>query len=132
MASESVERLTESVWTRLIARMAMIATPLIVTMFGWFTFNYLDIRFTEQSHSLDAVVTRVDRIESAATAAVVTVAGIDKRTSIVENNQSISQRTQDAISAKLDTIVNSISELREKTASISATVEVIKLRKDLP
>lgn len=132
MASESVERLTESVWTRLIARVAMIVTPLIVTMFGWFTFNYLDVRFTEQKQNLADVVTRVDRIESAAGTAVLTVSAIDKRTSIVENNQNIGQRTQDVISAKLDTIVNSIGDLREKMASISATVEVIKLRRDAP
>lgn len=128
----TVESLTESVWTRLIARVAMIATPMIVTLFGWFTFNYLDVRFTEQAQSLAGVVTRVDRIESAASTAVLTVSGIATRTAIVENNQTVGQRTQDAISGKLDMISNSISDLREKTASISATVEVIKLRRDAP
>lgn len=128
----TVESLTESVWTRLIARSAMIVTPFVVTIFGWFTFSYLDVRFAEQKDGLAVVIGRVDRIETAATTAGGKVDGIATRTAIVENNQTVGQRTQDAISGKLDMISNSISDLREKTASISATVEVIKLRRDSP
>lgn len=126
----TVESVTESVWTRLVARAAMIVTPFIVTLVSFLGINYLDTRFNEQAASLTGVISRVDRIENAATSAGATVSGIDRRTAIVETNQGNGQRMQDAISQKLDTIVNSIGDLREKTAAISATVEAIKLRRD--
>lgn len=125
----TVESITESVWTRLVARAAMIVTPLIVTLFGWFTFNYLDLRFAEQAANITTVVSRVDRIETASHDAASRTEAIATRTAIVENNQQTGQRTQDQIINKLDLISNTLSDLREKSASISATVEAIK-RKD--
>lgn len=132
MANDTAEKVAESVWTRLVSRAAMIITPVIVTAFGAVILNDLDIRFSQQSDSIAGVKARVDKIESAAGTAIDKADTISARTAVVESTQTIlnadTARSQGQITGKLDEIQTSIADLREKTAAIGATVDVLKQR----
>ncbi len=120
----TAENVAESVWTRLIARFAMIATPFIVAIVGSLTFGYLDTRFDQQRTYVEQVSVRVDRLEHAATDAAAKTEVVATKAAVLENNQVLGRdrnaRAQDQINAKLDTIQNSIADLREKVAGIAA------------
>lgn len=129
---DKVESFIDNPWTKLIARVAMFLTPIIVAYIGNLTLAYLESRFNEQANKTTEVGYRVDRLEAATSTAAVQVNTINTRLSVVENNQMVSrdrnQRTQDQISTKLDAISNDITTVKEKIAAIGAKVDSLSVK----
>lgn len=74
---QKIEALVDSVWSRLIARAAMVATPFVIAIFGWVAVE-----------AWRAQVSASDKMIDALNKLTTTVAVIDNRVNTLERNDA--------------------------------------------
>ena len=118
----AADKIVQNVYFTLVSRAAMLATPALVTLFGYLTFNYLQIRFESVQSEVTELAGRVGSTENAARMSVDAVSTLSNRVTVVETGRSIEKengRTENQqildhlnhVDDKLDHLSNSVSAL---------------------
>jgi hypothetical protein len=63
MTPESVRAVADNIWTVVIARLAMVATPFVAAALVWFGSQWLAEKFAAISNPILAIERRVDTLE---------------------------------------------------------------------
>lgn len=97
-----------------LSRLAMLATPLLLTAVGGIFWLYLD------------------GIAADASAAVETAAGLKTRVTLIENTQTVGRedriRYQDQVLAQLVKLTDKVDNQASQIAALTATIEAVKAR----
>ncbi len=119
----TAQRLAENVTLTLTARAAMLATPVVITLVGWFLSDLIQ----GQRDAVHEVVIHVENV----TASVV---GLDKRVTAIEAARQVAianaEASRIAIMNRLDDLFRGQSDQNAKLAALAAKVDALKDRMD--
>lgn len=120
--------IAESVTMTLVARAAMLLTPIIVTIFGSLSLYYLDSRFANAAAATQSVAEHVDRVEATAIVAKHDADAAKDRIIVLETVNAANDKLLQAILGRLQSIDTSIGALAQTMAAMTATVQALKER----
>ena len=118
MTSDRVRSISDNVYMVLIARIAMVLTPIIASGLVWLGGQWLDGKFDALSVPLIEVKHRVDTLESS-----------DRMSAITNNSQQIFiDSNKEAIGKVAEKVDGLGQDLNEVTSSLKALTDVLKDR----
>ncbi|UWF67384.1 MULTISPECIES: hypothetical protein [unclassified Brucella] len=131
MAGERIQKIADSVLLRAVARVSMVMALPIAGLVVHFGLNWLDSRFEKQeTASQNAIafqVSRIDRIEKAATTAIDQSAKVNDRLTVVETKQATADATaakfQNDALTRLDRMQDSMVGISNAVAALTATMQ---------
>ena len=118
------KQLVENIWVTLVARAAMVATPLLILLLSWF---FSDI-VTTQRMSLQILTDRLLALEAK-------VSALDGRVTVVEVDRKREQDNanflrQDVLN-RLDAVTRGQNETVAHLSALDATVKALKEQVDI-
>ncbi len=126
MAEEptTAQRLAENVTLTLLARAAMLTTPIVMGMVGWFLSDLIQ----GQREAVRDVASHVEMVTSSVTA-------LDKRVTAIEAARQVAianaEASRVAVMARLDDLFRGQSEQNARLAALGAKVDALKDRLDV-
>lgn len=114
-----VQSLAENVGLTLVARLAMIATPVAAGVFSWLLTSYLDLRFAEARSAYETAIERVVSIETAFGKSLDTLSTVDRRVTVLEASTARGRADREQFQEQM------MAELRDlRTAQGSVAVQL--------
>lgn len=114
-----VQSLAENVELTLVARLAMIATPVAAGVFSWLMTSYLDLRFAEARSAYETEIERVVSIETAFGKSLDTLSTVDRRVTVLETSTARGRADREQFQEQM------MAELRDlRTAQGSVAVQL--------
>jgi hypothetical protein len=129
---ERTQHLAENVTLIIVARLAMVATPIVLAALVWFAASWLDQRFDVQKTATDIVSVRVDGLQSSVDTLGSNAVALANRVIVLETGSARGrqdrQAFQDDISADIKDMRNALVSLSNNVAALTATVQALKER----
>jgi len=131
MTGERIQKIADSVILRAVARLSMAMALPLASLVVYFGLNWLDGRFEKQEtanqNAIAFQVSRIDRIEKAATTAIDQSAKVNDRLTIVETKQVTADATaakfQNDALTRLDRMQDSMVGISNAVAALSAEAQ---------
>lgn len=131
-AAQAAEKVADSVILRLVARAAMVATPIVLAALCWLSIQYLEGRFGEQKAATQVVSVRVDQLSDTVDKATGAASALAARVIILETNsvrgRADREAFQEQITGDIKEMRNALVTLSNNVAALTATVQGLKER----
>lgn len=115
------QQVADNVWFVLVARGAMILTPIAMSVIGYLGMNLIDERFSSISQRVDAIEIQSLPARLSVLESKVTIASANRDRQIDDINKRIDSN-QNSVDAKLDKLVDGMTSLSNEVAGLAATL----------
>ena len=122
MSRATANNIVQNAYFTLLSRIAMMVTPVLVTGFGYLTFNYLQIRFESVQTEVTELATRVGSTENAARMSVDAVSNLTNRVTVVETGRSVEKESS---RTETQQIIEHLNRQDDKLDRLSTSVSAL-------
>ena len=131
MTGERTQKIADSVILRAVARVSMVMAIPLLTFIATLGTSWLNEKFEKQAaanqNAIQFQVSRIDRIEKTATAAIDQSVKVNDRLTIVETKQATADATaakfQNDTLTRLDRLQDSMVGMSNAIAALTATMQ---------